>query len=70
VLSAGFYDAYYKKASQIRTLIIEDFDKAFEEVDVIVSPVSPEAAWKIGTKSTDPLKMYLADAYTIPPSLA
>ena len=70
VLSAGFYDAYYKKASQIRTLIIEDFDKAFEEVDAIVSPVSPEAAWKIGTKSTDPLKMYLADAYTIPPSLA
>jgi len=70
VLSAGFYDAYYKKASQIRTLIIEDFDKAFEEVDAIVSPVSPEAAWKIGTKSTDPLKMYLADAYTIPASLA
>ncbi len=70
VLSAGFYDAYYKKASQIRTLIIEDFDKAFEEVDAIVSPVSPEAAWKIGTKSTDPLKMYMADAYTIPASLA
>ncbi len=70
VLSAGFYDAYYKKASQIRTLIIEDFDKAFEEVDAIVSPVSPEAAWKIGTKSTDPLKMYMADVYTIPASLA
>jgi len=70
VLSAGFYDAYYKKASQIRTLIIEEFDKAFEEVDAIVSPVSPEAAWKIGTKSNDPLKMYLADAYTIPASLA
>jgi len=70
VLSAGFYDAYYKKASQIRTLIIEDFDKAFEKVDAIVSPVSPEAAWKIGTKSTDPLKMYMADAYTIPASLA
>lgn len=70
VLSAGFYDAYYKKASQIRTLIIEDFNKAFEEVDAIISPVSPEAAWKIWTKSTDPLKMYLADAYTIPASLA
>jgi aspartyl-tRNA(Asn)/glutamyl-tRNA(Gln) amidotransferase subunit A len=70
VLSAGFYDAYYKKASQIRTLIIKDFDKAFEEVDAIVSPVSPEAAWKIWTKSTDPLKMYMADAYTIPASLA
>ena len=70
VLSAGFYDAYYKKASQIRTLIIEEFDKAFEEVDAIVSPVSPEAAWKIGTKSNDPLKMYAADTYTVPPSLA
>lgn len=70
VLSAGFYDAYYKKASQVRTLIIEDFDKVFEEVDAIVSPVSPEAAWKIGTKSKDPLKMYMADAYTIPASLA
>jgi len=70
VLSAWFYDAYYKKASQIRTLIIQDFDKAFEEVDAIISPVSPEAAWKIWTKSNDPLKMYLADAYTIPASLA
>ena len=70
VLSAGFYDAYYKKASQIRTLIIQDFAKAFSEVDVIVSPVSPNVAWKIGEKKDDPLKMYLADAYTIPASLA
>lgn len=70
VLSAGFYDAYYTKAAQIRTLIIEDFDKAFEEVDAIVAPCSPEAAWKIGEKSDDPMKMYLADAYTIPASLA
>lgn len=70
VLSAWFYDAYFKKASQIRTLIIEDFKKAFEEVDVIVSPVSPNVAWNVGEKVDDPLKMYLADAYTIPPSLA
>ena len=70
VLSAGFYDAYYKKASQIRTLIIEDFNKAFEQVDAIVSPVSPNVAWKIWEKTDDPLKMYLADAYTIPASLA
>ncbi|PZM86714.1 Asp-tRNA(Asn)/Glu-tRNA(Gln) amidotransferase GatCAB subunit A [Candidatus Gracilibacteria bacterium] len=70
VLSAGFYDAYYKKATQVRTLIIKDFDKAFEEVDAIVSPVCPSVAWKIGEKIDDPLKMYLADAYTIPASLA
>lgn len=70
VLSAGFYDAYYKKAGQIRTLIIEDFKKAFAEVDVIVSPVSPNVAWKVGEKIDDPVKMYLSDAYTIPASLA
>lgn len=70
VLSAGFYDAYYKKATQIRTLIIEDFNKAFEEVDVIVSPVSPNVAWKSWEKIDDPVKMYLSDAYTIPASLA
>lgn len=70
VLSAWYYDAYFKKATQVRTLIIEDFKKAFEEVDVIVSPVSPSVAWKVGEKSDDPLKMYLSDAYTIPASLA
>ena len=70
VLSAWFYDAYYKKAAQVRTLIIKDFEKAFEEVDAIVSPVSPSVAWKIWEKIDDPLKMYLADAYTIPASLA
>ena len=70
VLSAGFYDAYFKKAAQIRTLIIEDFEKAFSQVDAIISPVSPSVAWKIWEKSEDPLKMYLADAYTIPASLA
>lgn len=70
VLSAWFFDAYYRKATQIRTLIIEDFKKAFEEVDAIVSPVSPTVAWKIWEKIDDPVKMYLADAYTIPASLA
>ncbi|MDD3793252.1 MAG: Asp-tRNA(Asn)/Glu-tRNA(Gln) amidotransferase subunit GatA [Candidatus Gracilibacteria bacterium] len=70
VLSAGFYDAYFKKATQIRTLIIDDFNKAFEEVDAIVSPVSPNVAWKSGEKIDDPVKMYLSDAYTIPASLA
>lgn len=70
VLSAWFYDAYFKKATQIRTLIIEDFNKAFEEVDAIVSPVSPNVAWKAWEKINDPVKMYLSDAYTIPASLA
>ena len=70
VLSAGFYDAYFKKATQVRTLIIEDFKKAFAEVDAIISPVSPSVAWKLWEKSEDPLKMYLADTFTIPASLA
>jgi len=70
VLSAWYYDAYYKKAAKVRTLIIEDFKKAFEQVDIIVWPVSPSVAWKIWEKSSDPLKMYLSDAYTIPASLA
>ena len=70
VLSSGFYDAYYKKASLIRELIREDFKKAFEKVDVIVGPVVPTVAWKVGEKISDPLKMYLADIYTVPPSLA
>lgn len=70
VLSAGFYDSYYKKAWQMRTLIIEDFKKAFELVDIIVSPVSPNVAWKLWEKIDDPIKMYLSDAYTIPASLA
>lgn len=70
VLSAWFYDAYFKKATQVRTLIIEDFKKAFEEVDAIVCPTSPNVAWEIWAKIEDPLKMYLADAYTIPSALA
>jgi len=70
VLSAGYYDAYYTKAAKVRTLIIEDFKKAFEKCDVIVGPVSPSVAWELWEKSDDPLKMYLSDAYTIPASLA
>lgn len=70
VLSAGFYDAYYKKASQVRTKIIEEFNDVFNEVDVLLTPPTPSAAWKLGEKSQDPLKLYLADAYTIPASLA
>ena len=70
VLSAWFYDAYFKKASQIRTKIIDEFESVFNEVDVLLTPPTPSAAWKIWEKSEDPLKLYLADAYTIPSSLA
>ncbi len=70
VLSAGYYDAYYKKAAKVRSLIIKDFKDAFEKCDVIVWPVSPSVAWKIWEKQNDPLKMYLSDSYTIPASLA
>lgn len=70
VLSSGFYDAYYRKASLVRELIRDDFTQAFKEVDVIVTPVAPSVAWKIGEKSNDPLKMYLEDIFTVPGSLA
>lgn len=69
-LSAGYYDAYYKKAQQVRTLIKQDFDDAFKNVDVIVTPTSPSAAFKIGEKATDPLQMYLSDIFTISVNLA
>ncbi len=69
-LSAGYYDAYYKKAMQIRTLVRQDFDEAFKEVDVILTPVAPAPAYKLGEKIGDPLKMYLEDVFTIPASLA
>lgn len=62
-LSAGYYDAYYLRAQRIRTLIKEDFDKAFQKVDVLITPVSPTAAFKIGEKTADPLSMYLSDIY-------
>ncbi len=70
VLSAGYFDAYYKKAQKVRTLIIEDFAAAFKEVDVLVTPVAPTPAFKIGENTADPLQMYLQDSYTIPASVA
>ena len=70
VLSAGYYDAYYKKAQKVRTLIIKDFGKVFDEVDVLCAPVSPFPAFKLGENLDDPLKMYMADALTIPASAA
>lgn len=69
-LSTGYYDEYFAKASQIRTLIKQDFDQAFAKVDVIAGPVSPTVAWDIGEKVNDPLKMYLSDIYTISANLA
>ena len=69
-LSAGYYDAYYRKASQVRTLIMEDFNKAFEICDVILSPVAPTPAFKIGEKIDDPLTMYLSDIFTLSANLA
>lgn len=69
-LSAGYYEAYYKKAMKIRTLIKKDFDIAFEKVDAIITPVSPTLPWKIGEKTTDPLRMYLSDIFTVTANLA
>ena len=69
-LSSGYYDAYYDKASRVRTLISQDFDRAFADVDVICGPTSPCPPFKLGEKTTDPLAMYMADVYTVPASLA
>ena len=69
-LSSGYYDAYFVRALKVRRLIKEDFDKAFKEVDVILTPTSPTAAFKIGEKCLDPLSMYLSDIYTISVNLA
>ncbi|MCG6553829.1 MAG: Asp-tRNA(Asn)/Glu-tRNA(Gln) amidotransferase subunit GatA [Candidatus Magnetominusculus sp. LBB02] len=69
-LSSGYYDAYYKKAQQVRTLIKRDFDEAFKLVDVIATPTSPTTAFKIGEKTDDPLQMYLSDIFTISVNLA
>jgi aspartyl-tRNA(Asn)/glutamyl-tRNA(Gln) amidotransferase subunit A len=70
VLSAGYYDAYYVRAQKVRTLIKQDFDKAFETVDAIIAPVSPTLPFKIGEKTDDPLQMYLSDIFTISINLA
>jgi len=69
-LSSGYYDAYYLKAQKVRTLIMQDFLKAFAKVDVILTPVAPTPAFKIGEKTSDPLQMYLSDIFTIPVNLA
>jgi aspartyl-tRNA(Asn)/glutamyl-tRNA(Gln) amidotransferase subunit A len=69
-LSAGYYDAYYKKAQQVRTLLTRDFLAAFEQVDVIVGPMTPTPAFKLGEKTDDPMAMYLADIYSVAASLA
>lgn len=70
VLSSGYYDAYYTKAQKVRTLISEDFKKAFESVDVILTPTTPTAAFKLGEKTSNPFSMYLSDIFTIPVNLA
>jgi aspartyl-tRNA(Asn)/glutamyl-tRNA(Gln) amidotransferase subunit A len=70
VLSAGYYDAYYRKAQKVRTLVASDFSKAFEKVDAIVTPTAPTPAFRLGEKMANPLEMYLSDIYTITGSLA
>jgi aspartyl-tRNA(Asn)/glutamyl-tRNA(Gln) amidotransferase subunit A len=69
VLSSGYYDAYYKKAQAVRTLLIRDFEKAFEKYDVLIGPTAPMTAFPLGQKAHDPLAMYLADICTVAPSL-
>ena len=69
-LSAGYYDAYYLKALKVRTLIKQDFEKAFGQCDLLISPVTPSVAFKLGEKAADPLAMYLSDIATIPVNLA
>jgi aspartyl-tRNA(Asn)/glutamyl-tRNA(Gln) amidotransferase subunit A len=69
-LSAGYYDAYYKKSQQVRTLLLQDFEAAFRQVDVVIAPTAPTPAFKIGEKTDDPLQMYLSDIFTVPVNLA
>jgi len=70
VLSAGYYDAYYLKAMQVRSLLIKEFDDAFKKVDALIAPVSPTPPFKLGEKASDPLQMYLADTLTVAANLA
>ena len=70
VLSSGYYDAYYKKAQQVRTLVMQEFDKAFEKYDVILTPTSPTVAFDIGSKTSNPLEMYLSDICTVSVNIA
>ena len=69
-LSAGYYDAYYLKAQRVRTLILRDYDRAFEHVDVVAMPTTPTPAYKIGERIADPLQMYLGDIFTVSANLA
>jgi aspartyl-tRNA(Asn)/glutamyl-tRNA(Gln) amidotransferase subunit A len=69
-LSAGYYEAYYGQAQKVRTLIVRDYEAAFERFDVLVSPTSPTTAFRIGEKADDPMAMYLNDIFTIPANLA
>jgi len=69
-LSAGYYDAYYGQAQKVRTLVIRDYESAFERFDILVSPTSPTTAFRIGEKADDPMAMYLNDIFTIPANLA
>lgn len=69
-LSSGYYDAYYKKALQVRTLIRQDYDRIFADCDCILSPVAPTTAYKLDEKTADPLSMYLGDIYTVPVNIA
>jgi aspartyl-tRNA(Asn)/glutamyl-tRNA(Gln) amidotransferase subunit A len=70
VLSAGYYDAYYRKAQQVRTLLRRDFEEALQGCDLIVTPTSPEVAFPVGSRTDDPLRMYLSDVYTVSANLA
>jgi aspartyl-tRNA(Asn)/glutamyl-tRNA(Gln) amidotransferase subunit A len=70
VLSAGYYDAYYKKALQVRTLLKQSFDQVFAQYDAILAPVAPTTAYRIGEKTQDPLEMYMGDVYTVPVNIA
>jgi aspartyl-tRNA(Asn)/glutamyl-tRNA(Gln) amidotransferase subunit A len=70
VLSAGYYDAFYLKAQQVRTLLRRDYDEAFQRVDTIAMPVSPTPPFKLGEKTSDPLAMYLGDIFTVSANLA
>ncbi len=69
-LSSGYYDAYYKKAQQVRTLIKQDFDTLFETYDLVLSPTTPTTAYEIGLRSEDPIEMYMGDIYTVPVNIA
>jgi aspartyl-tRNA(Asn)/glutamyl-tRNA(Gln) amidotransferase subunit A len=69
-LSSGYYDAYFLKASKVRTLLIQDFQKAFASVDTILMPITPTLAFRVGEKTSDPLAMYLTDVFTVSANLA